>query len=99
METAVSPVETLVFSLKICGASLSRPGGLEGADEILASFQRHSQALEITEQGNNAILNDPAARKKLVRKIHVSIAPILAAIYLLQYLDKTTLQYTSVMGL
>ncbi|ODQ55408.1 MFS general substrate transporter [Saitoella complicata NRRL Y-17804] len=37
--------------------------------------------------------------KKLVRKIDFTIVPLLALTYFLQFLDKTTLSYTSVMGL
>lgn len=37
--------------------------------------------------------------KKLVRKIDGTIAPLLAGVYFLQFLDKTTLAYTAVMGI
>ncbi|KAG8533541.1 uncharacterized protein KY384_001281 [Bacidia gigantensis] len=46
-----------------------------------------------------AILSDPTSLKKLVRKIDLTIAPLLAAVYFLQFLDKTTLSYTAVMGI
>ena len=34
-----------------------------------------------------------------MRKIDLTIAPLLAGVYFLQFLDKTTLSYTAVMGI
>jgi ACS family allantoate permease-like MFS transporter len=68
------------------------------ADEALGFLTNHPRALQIASEGN-AILEDPMQLKKLVRKIDLTIAPLLAAVYFLQFLDKTTLQYTAVMGL
>ena len=44
-------------------------------------------------------LDDPKQLRKLIRKIDLTIAPLLAAVYFLQFLDKTTLSYTAVMGI
>lgn len=71
---------------------------LRDADEALAFLEDHPRALEIAQEGN-AILEDPVQLKKLVRKIDLTIAPLLAAVYFLQFLDKTTLSYTAVMGI
>lgn len=71
---------------------------LKDADEALAFLEDHPRAFEIAEEGN-AILEDPVQLKKLVRKIDLTIAPLLAAVYFLQFLDKTTLSYTAVMGI
>ena len=71
---------------------------LEDADEALAFLENHPRSLEIAEAGS-AILEDAARLKKLVRKIDLTIAPLLAAVYFLQFLDKTTLSYTAVMGI
>ncbi|MCJ1309606.1 hypothetical protein MMC25_003266 [Agyrium rufum] len=71
---------------------------LSDADEALSFLQNHPRALEIAAEGN-AILEDPIQRKKLIRKIDLTIAPLLAAVYFLQFLDKTTLSYTAVMGI
>ena len=71
---------------------------LRDADEALAFLQNHPQATAITEAGN-AILKDPVQLKKLQQKIDRTIVPLLAAIYFLQFLDKTTLAYTAVMGI
>ena len=71
---------------------------LEDADEALVFLENHPTSLEIAEAGS-AILEDPVQLKKLVRKIDLTIAPLLAAVYFLQFLDKTTLSYTAVMGI
>ena len=71
---------------------------LVDADEALAFLTNHPRAVEIAIEGN-AILEDPVQLKKLVRKIDLTVAPLLASVYFLQYLDKTTLSYTAVMGL
>ena len=71
---------------------------LNDADEALAFLENHPRAAEIAEEGD-AILQDPVQLKKLLRKIDLTIAPLLAAVYFLQFLDKTTLSYTAVMGI
>ena len=71
---------------------------LKDADEALSFLENHPRAVEVAEEGN-AILEDPVQRKKLVSKIDRTIAPLLAAVYFLQFLDKTTLSYTAVMGI
>ncbi|MCJ1289239.1 hypothetical protein MMC34_000771 [Xylographa carneopallida] len=71
---------------------------LKDADEALSFLENHPRAAEIAEEGG-AILEDPVQLKKLIRKIDFTIAPLLAAVYFLQFLDKTTLSYTAVMGI
>lgn len=71
---------------------------LRDADEALSFLETHPRASQIAEEGT-AILSDPAQRKRLVRKIDLTVAPLLAAVYFLQFLDKTTLSYTAVMGI
>ena len=71
---------------------------LEDADEALFFLENHPDPLAIAEAGS-AILEDAVQLKKLVRKIDLTIAPLLAAVYFLQFLDKTTLSYTAVMGI
>ena len=68
------------------------------ADEALGFLTNHPRAAEVAIEGN-AILEDPVQLKKLIRKIDFTIAPLLAAVYFLQFLDKTTLSYTAVMGI
>lgn len=71
---------------------------LQDADEALTFLENHPRSSEIAEAGS-AILEDPVQLKKLVKKIDLTIAPLLAAVYFLQFLDKTTLSYTAVMGI
>ena len=71
---------------------------LKDADEALSFLENHPHAAQIAEEGD-AILKDPKRLKRLVRKIDLTIAPLLAAVYFLQFLDKTTLSYTAVMGI
>lgn len=71
---------------------------LVNADEALEFLTNHPRAAEIA-IGGNALLDDPVRLKKLIRKIDFTIAPLLAAVYFLQFLDKTTLSYTAVMGI
>ncbi|KAI9668069.1 MAG: hypothetical protein M1821_000889 [Bathelium mastoideum] len=71
---------------------------LADADEALAFLENHPRAAEIAQEGN-AILEDPKRLKKLQLKIDLTIAPLLAGVYFLQYLDKTTISYAAVMGI
>lgn len=71
---------------------------LQDADEAFAFLTHHPNAQQLLEDGER-IFNDPILLKKLERKIDLAIAPILAVVYFLQFLDKTTLQFTAVMGL
>ncbi|MDI1490023.1 MAG: hypothetical protein OHK93_001222 [Ramalina farinacea] len=71
---------------------------LDDADEALNFLETHPEKAEIAIQGA-AILADPKSLKRLIRKTDLTIAPLLAAVYFLQFLDKTTLSYTAVMGL
>lgn len=71
---------------------------LKDADEALSFLENHPRAAEVAAEGN-AILEDPLQLKRLVRKIDFTIAPLLACVYFLQFLDKTTLSYTAVMGI
>lgn len=71
---------------------------LQDADEAFAFLNHHPNAQQLLEDGEQ-IFNDPVLLKRLERKIDLAIAPILAVVYFLQFLDKTTLQFTAVMGL
>ena len=62
---------------------------LKDADEALDFLSNHPHAALIAEEGK-AILEDPVQYKRLIRKINWTIVPLLAAVYFLQYLDKTT---------
>ena len=46
-----------------------------------------------------AIVLDEATNKRLLRKIDWNLMPIMCAVYMLNFLDKTTISYASVMGI
>ncbi|MCJ1483443.1 hypothetical protein MMC06_003610 [Schaereria dolodes] len=60
------------------------------ADEAMKAFADH--------EGDVLVL-DEATNKRLLRKIDLNLMPLLCVIYGLNYLDKTTLSYASVMGI
>ncbi|OCK77510.1 MFS general substrate transporter [Lepidopterella palustris CBS 459.81] len=64
----------------------------------LSFLENHPHPVEIADAGK-AILQNPILLKKLQRKIDLTIAPLLATVYFLQFLDKTPLSYTAVMGI
>ena len=70
----------------------------EEADEAFMFLQNHPDADKVAQEGSN-IVQDPKALRKLLWKVDMRIMPLLAAVYFLQFLDKTTLNYTSIMGL
>lgn len=60
------------------------------ADEALKAFASHQgQVIEI----------DAATNKRLLRRIDWNLMPIMCVVYGLNYLDKTTLSYASIMGI
>jgi len=60
------------------------------ADEALKAFASHpGQILELTEADN----------KRLLRRIDWNLMPVMCVVYGLNYLDKTTISYASIMGL
>ena len=66
-------------------------GNLQDADEALQVVRNSGDAEEI------AI--DEELKTRLLRKIDLHIMPIMCIVYGLNYLDKTTLSYASIMGL
>jgi MFS transporter, ACS family, allantoate permease len=68
------------------------------ADEAFAFLRDHPNADAVTQEAIS-ILADETKRKALLRKIDWAILPCMIATYFLQFLDKTTIGYTAVMGL
>ena len=68
------------------------------ADEAFAYLRDHPNADSVRQEAM-AILADPRALKKLVRKVDLMIIPCMVATYFLQFLDKTTVSYAAIMGL
>lgn len=60
------------------------------ADEALKAFQGHE---------GEVIHIDEATNKRLLKRIDWNLMPILCVIYGLQFLDKITISYASIMGL
>lgn len=75
------------------GEQIVTVNSLSDADEALTFLENHPRAAEVAAEGT-AILEDPAAYNKLLWKIDLTIVPLLASVYFLQFLDKTTLSYT-----
>lgn len=59
------------------------------ADEALQFFQAHA---------GDAVPMTPEEDRRLLRKIDWNLMPLLCVVYGLNYLDKTTVSYASVMG-
>jgi ACS family allantoate permease-like MFS transporter len=60
------------------------------ADEAMKAFMSHQgQVIEI----------DEATNKRLLRKIDWNLMPIMCVVYGMNYLDKTTISYASIMGI
>jgi ACS family allantoate permease-like MFS transporter len=60
------------------------------ADEAMKAFLNHKgEVLHI----------DEATNKRLLRRIDLHLMPLLCLVYGLNYLDKTTLSYASIMGI
>ncbi|EXJ77030.1 hypothetical protein A1O3_10187 [Capronia epimyces CBS 606.96] len=67
------------------------------ADEAFGFLKDHPNADAVRQQAM-AILADPHATRRLVRKIDFTLVPCMIAVYFLQYLDKTTISYAAIMG-
>ena len=65
---------------------------------ISASSRDLDDSYDIYKQ-NTSIEIDAAASKRVLRKIDMRLLPLLFFIYLLQYLDKNSLNFASVYGL
>lgn len=58
------------------------------------------EALKVLEGENGEVIElTPEDERKLLRKIDWNIMPMLCIVYGLNYLDKTTVSYASIMGL
>ena len=68
------------------------------ADEAFGYLRDHPDADSVRQEAAEILL-DEKALKKLVRKIDFTIIPCMVAVYFLQFLDKTTISYTAIMGL
>ena len=69
------------------------------ADVILkhADANDADDALTVIQNGETIVLT-PEDEKRLVRKIDFNVLPMLALVYGLNYLDKTSISYASIMN-
>jgi hypothetical protein len=71
----------------------------ERVDEIIPASSVHlDDNYELYKHGKD-LETDPAEYKRVLRKIDLRIMPILFVTYMLQYLDKNSINFSSVYGL
>ena len=66
--------------------------------KLLKHAHDADEALKVFEEGG-VLHVDEATNKRLLKKIDLNVMPLLCVVYGLNYLDKTTLSYASVMGI
>ncbi|CAJ2502856.1 Uu.00g102500.m01.CDS01 [Anthostomella pinea] len=84
------------------GIEPSSPSKLPDVDDMRKHVINNDpdEALKlVAAHGGEAIVLTPEVERKLLRKIDLHIMPLLCIVYGLNYLDKTTLSYASVMGI
>lgn len=77
-----------------------------GTDEKAGTILKHAdrndadEALKVLQGENGEVIElTPEDERRLLRKIDWNLMPLLCLVYGLNYLDKTTVSYASVMGL
>lgn len=77
------------------------PESKQGVSNVQAitDFQNADDALEFLRSESSVQHMTPLDEKQLVRKIDWMIMPLMFCAYLLQYLDKTLINYANVMGI
>jgi ACS family allantoate permease-like MFS transporter len=69
-------------------------------EQILAHSHDADEALKAFASHQGEVLHiDEATNKRLLRRIDLHLMPLLCLVYGLNYLDKTTLSYASIMGI
>ncbi|KAM0549175.1 hypothetical protein ACHAPJ_009484 [Fusarium lateritium] len=74
---------------------------IEESNDMKLNEKEHDQA-ELASMTDGAILGrelTPEEDKRILRKADLHLLPIMAAAYLFQFLDKTALSYTAILGL
>jgi ACS family allantoate permease-like MFS transporter len=81
-----------------------KAAGFDAVGDQVGTILKHAdrndadEALQVLAEGEMIALT-PEEEKKLLRKIDYNIMPLLCLVYGLNYLDKTTVSYASIMGL
>jgi hypothetical protein len=70
-----------------------------GADDISPASSTHADETYESYKNGKDLDVDPAEYKRVLRKIDLRIIPILFVTYMLQYLDKNSINFASVYGL
>jgi MFS family permease len=71
----------------------------EEVEVVSTNLARKDRAAQLLQQVGHPIHVTQADNARVLRKIDLTILPILLTVYCLQYLDKATLSYASVFGL
>lgn len=81
-------------------APANEPGNVDRAFMKHVDKDDADEAYKVfASQEGETIIMTPLEEKKLLRKIDLNLMPLLCITYGLNYLDKTTVSYASVMGL
>jgi MFS transporter, ACS family, allantoate permease len=76
----------------------SLPNANKAAQKVFEHSHDADEAMKAFESGE-IIEIDEATNKRLLRTIDLHLLPLMCVVYGLNYLDKTTLSYASIMGL
>lgn len=68
-------------------------------DYPMKDLSGKDKAAELLQQANEVVFVTPEENARILRKIDLTILPIMLVVYFLQGLDKATLSYASVFGL
>lgn len=69
-------------------------------EQILKHSHDADIALKALEEYEGEVIEiDEATNKRLLRRIDLNLIPLMCVVYGLNYLDKTTLSYASIMGI
>ncbi|BGP25107.1 MFS transporter, allantoate permease [Rhodotorula toruloides] len=71
----------------------------DGQKEIIITSVQGVDAAALATAAVAGQAIDPAEARRLVRKIDLNILPLMCLIYLIQFLDKVSLSYASIMGI
>ncbi|KAK2599492.1 hypothetical protein N8I77_011243 [Diaporthe amygdali] len=96
-ETTIQGLETWLSTTPV-RVVVTETTSLSDKDEAFEFLQNNPRRDELLQEGRD-ILDDPVKSRKLLRKIDLTIIPLLALTYFLQALDKVALEYTAVMGI
>lgn len=89
-ETTIQGLETWLSTTPV-RVVVTETTSLSDKDEAFEFLQNNPRRDELLQEGRD-ILDDPVKSRKLLRKIDLTIIPLLALTYFLQALDKVALE-------